>query len=90
MQFYAGISKETVFLKKDRIQAFEYRQSPLHRKLKIGKIKASILNNFMGQHYVLNGLSIKDIEEISTWYSYRDTYSLADVGLDQTKNSDLL
>lgn len=83
LQFFPFFSRETVLLKKDRIQALEQRQSLIQKKLKITNIKASVLDNFVGQHYSIQGLPIKDFEKISDWYSYRDAYSLKDVGLDK-------
>ncbi|WP_440895049.1 PH domain-containing protein [Amphibacillus sp. Q70] len=83
LQFFPFLSRETLLLKKDRIQALEQHQSLIQKKLKITNIKTSVLDNFVGQHYSIQGLPIKDFEKISDWYSYRDAYSLKDVGLDK-------
>lgn len=83
LQYLLLFSRETVFLKKDRIQALEYQQNLLQRRLEIAKIKASILNNFVGQHYIVKGLPIKEVERIIDWYSYRDVYTAKQLGLDQ-------
>lgn len=82
MQIVPILSKETIWLKKDKIQALEQRQNPIQRKLNIAIHKVSVMDNFIGQHYVVHGLPIEDANEISDWYSYRDTYQLKDIDLD--------
>ncbi|GAA4057769.1 PH domain-containing protein [Amphibacillus indicireducens] len=83
LQIVPVFSKETVWLKKDKIQALEQSQNPIQRKLNIATYKVSVLDNFVGQHYVIHGLPIEDANTISDWYSYRDTYQLKDIDLDK-------
>ncbi|MCZ0701716.1 putative membrane protein [Natronobacillus azotifigens] len=64
-------SKETVILKHRRIQALEKKQHFLHRRHRLATIKASILNNFMGQHYIVHALDQEQVDQIGDWYSYR-------------------
>ena len=83
MQIVPILSKETVWLKKDKVQALEQRQNPIQRKLNIAIHKLSVMDNFVGQHYVVHGLPIEDANEISDWYSYRETYQLKDIDLNK-------
>ena len=81
IQIFPTLSKETICIKKDQIQALEQRQSLLQKKLGIANYKVSVLDNFLGQHYSIKGLSTEDGEEISDWYSYQDAYKLEDLEL---------
>ncbi|MBM7540329.1 PH domain-containing protein [Amphibacillus cookii] len=76
------LSRETVFLKRDRIQALELKQSLLQKRLDIATIRASILNNFIGRHYTVSGIKQSIHSDITEWYSYRGDYSLNQVGID--------
>lgn len=79
IQLFSRFSKETVCLRQDRIQALEHRQSLLQHKIGITNFKASVLDNFLGKHYTVSGLSHERAAEISEWYSYRDAYNLEDL-----------
>lgn len=67
-----SFSKETVILKHRRIQAYEKKQHFLHRKQRLATVKVSILNNLVGQHYVVTELSQEVVDQIGDWYSYRE------------------
>ncbi|SDC31765.1 putative membrane protein [Pelagirhabdus alkalitolerans] len=79
MQSFLLGSKQIIFMKKRRIQAFEKRQSLLQKRINIASIQASIMNNFIGQHYSVSGLTETQIGNLSDWYSYQDEYKLEDI-----------
>ncbi|WP_017471650.1 PH domain-containing protein [Amphibacillus jilinensis] len=76
------LSRETVFLKRDRIQALELKQSLLQKRLDIATMRTSILNNFIGRHYTVSGIKQSIHNDVTDWYSYRSDYSLNQVGID--------
>jgi len=67
-----SFTKEILLLKQRRIQAYEKKQHFLHRKQRLATLKVSILNNFVGRHYVITELSQEVVDQIADWYSSRN------------------
>ncbi|SEN83962.1 putative membrane protein [Amphibacillus marinus] len=70
LQSWGWLSKETILLKRPRIQAMSAYAGLIQRRLGYANIKASILNNFLGRHYLVRGIKLPEIERVQDWYSY--------------------
>ncbi|WP_186578407.1 PH domain-containing protein [Aquibacillus kalidii] len=65
------LTKETVLLKQQRIQAFEQNQHLLYKWHRLANMKLSVLNNFTGRHYTIPGLEMNLVNELANWFSYK-------------------
>ncbi|MET3683972.1 putative membrane protein [Alkalibacillus flavidus] len=72
---YREFSKDTVMMKHNRVQAFEKRQSILHRKHGLATVKASLLNHFAGRHVILREVNEADADRMADWYSLRQEHA---------------
>ncbi|MFC4401893.1 PH domain-containing protein [Gracilibacillus xinjiangensis] len=65
-------SRDTIIVKHKRLQSFQKKQHILHRKQQLATVDTAILNKYVGRHFVLRELELKDVDKIADWYSYRD------------------
>lgn len=66
------LSKQTVILKRKRIQAFENKQHFLHQKQYLATLQVSVLSNFSGKVFALKEIEEHEIHAIANWYSYQN------------------
>lgn len=68
---YRHLSKNTVLVRKKRIQSFELRESFFQGKRKLFTIKASIKTGLGGKNFQVVDVEQLDGEQIYEWYSYK-------------------
>ncbi|NIK12985.1 putative membrane protein [Alkalibacillus almallahensis] len=68
---YRDFSKDMVMMKHNRIQAFEKRQSILHKRQGLATVRVSLLNHFAGRHVLLKEMAESEVDRLSDWYSLR-------------------
>ncbi|SIS47889.1 PH domain-containing protein [Salimicrobium flavidum] len=66
---FRKVSRETVTLKKKRLQAFEKKDNWLYRKQQLATIDVAVLNNTAGRHFIVPALEESDITEASSRFS---------------------
>lgn len=67
---YRHLSKNTVLVRKKRIQSFELRESFFQGKRKLFTIKAAIKTGLGGKNFQVVDVEQNDGERIYEWYSY--------------------
>ncbi|WP_404348990.1 PH domain-containing protein [Sutcliffiella horikoshii] len=67
---YRHLSKNTVLVRKKRIQSFELRESFFQGKRKLFTIKAAIKTGLGGKNFQVVDVEQQDGEQIYEWYSY--------------------
>ncbi|KPB04123.1 PH domain-containing protein [Bacillus sp. CHD6a] len=67
---YRHLSKNTVLVRKKRIQSFELRESLFQGRRKLFTIKAAIKTGLGGKNFQVVDVEQKDGEQIYEWYSY--------------------
>ncbi|TYS63435.1 PH domain-containing protein [Sutcliffiella horikoshii] len=67
---YRHLSKNTVLVRKKRIQSFELRESFFQGKRKLFTIKAAIKTGLGGKNFQVVDVEQDDGEQIYEWYSY--------------------
>ncbi|MGD7055150.1 PH domain-containing protein [Sutcliffiella horikoshii] len=67
---YRHLSKNTVLVRKKRIQSFELRESFFQGKRKLFTIKAAIKTGLGGKNFQVVDVEQLDGEQIYEWYSY--------------------
>ncbi|WP_226683755.1 PH domain-containing protein [Sutcliffiella horikoshii] len=68
---YRHLSKNTVLVRKKRIQSFELRESFFQGKRKLFTIKASVKTGLGGKNFQVVDVEQLDGEQIYEWYSYK-------------------
>lgn len=72
LQYRRLLTRRTVRIFKNRIQAFEVKQHKLHKLHHLASIKGSILASAgNGKHYIVKELAERDADRIFSWYSSR-------------------
>ncbi|WP_102336125.1 PH domain-containing protein [Salimicrobium jeotgali] len=66
---YRKVSRETVTLRRARLQAFGKKDTWLYRKQGLATIDAAILNNAQGRHFVVPALWEEDVAKASETFS---------------------
>lgn len=65
--------RNTVIMHHKRIQAFEKKQNPLHKKQWLATMQLSIIGKMgMGKHFTIKELEKSHIDQLADWYSYRE------------------
>ncbi|OIJ15794.1 hypothetical protein BKP35_02035 [Anaerobacillus arseniciselenatis] len=70
---YRTVSKTLVVIPKQRVQAFEARQSIIQQIRSLYTIQTSILYSITGKSFNLVDVSKKQKEDLLSWYSYEET-----------------
>ncbi|WP_313803954.1 PH domain-containing protein [Cytobacillus sp.] len=67
---YRAIIKNTIFMKRNRIQSLVMRESYFQNKNKLASIEATVMSGSGGTRGRVIDLEKKDVEGIYEWYSY--------------------
>lgn len=69
LRFRPFLSKDTVIISKNRIQALTKSEHFLHRKQNLATFELSILNNMFGRNFSMMDFNEQDIHHLTNWYS---------------------
>lgn len=67
---FRGIVKNTIFMKKNKIQSLSIQKSYFQDRQSLGTIKASIISGIGGSGGTVADLEREDVEEVYQWYKY--------------------
>ncbi len=69
---YRGLLKNTVFMKKNRIQKLSMEQSYFQERADLATADAAVMSGFGGSGGTVADLEKRDVQQVYEWYSYTE------------------